>query len=908
MQTFLEETLLDLKTTYPDISKLTLVFPSKRAGAFFQKYLLEHAEKTHFSPTLVSIEEFIEDISQLKIIDSTELLFKGYTAYRELSEVTNPEPFELYLTWAQTILNDFNEIDRHLVDPNAFFNYLSAVQDIEHWYVKSERTPMMENYLAFWKLLPALYDQLVSDLVQEGIGYQGMVYRKAVEDVEHYLSARTTPAVFIGFNALNKAEQRLIQSFLTDTQNQIYWDVDSYFYKDSQHTASLFVRSYVNTWPFFEGKSIALPPSAYTAPKKITTIAAQKNMTQVQMVGHLLASFDSNKIANTAIVLADERLLIPLLYALPSSVETVNVTMGVELRQFPLYNFFERLIYVHSTPKHSYYYKEVFQLINHSVSQLFLSHPNTIKQHITESNLTTISFDTLKELAHQDDLPWITLLFQLWESKATSKIDTIITFILKIKEKVSLRRMDRIVLYELFQVMTTIKGLSEHFNYLTDTKTLLQFFQELAANHSIDFEGDAYHGLQIMGLLETRCLDFENVIMLSVNEGTLPAGKSNASYITSDMKKAFDLPRYTEKDAVYTYHFYRLLQRANDVYLLYNAFADGLNSGEKSRFLLQLEIDGHPNHEFKKLVADPSMEVHELPLKTIEKTPEFMKRMAEVAQKGFSPSALTSYIRNPLDFYYQKVLQIKELIEVEETVAYNTLGTIVHNALETLYKPLIGKTLTASGLNAMKQSVPEIIQEQFDRTFRKENYQTGKNLIIYQVAQRYVENLIALDLGEIARGSQISIIAIEKELAIDWSMEELPFPVRLHGIVDRIDQKDGALRIIDYKTGRVSPYDLHISDWEALLEDYKYSKAFQVLLYATMLEKAQFDSTTVTAGIISFKSLQEGYMPFAKKEAGSRRKDSRITEEVLQEFGQVLSTLIQEICDLNVPIVEKEVP
>ena len=905
MQSFLEETLLDLASKYEDLSKLTLVFPSKRAGAFFQRYLLKHTTKTQFSPTIVSIEQFIEEIAQLKIIDPTELLFKGYAVYKDLPEVSEPESFENYLNWAQTILNDFNEMDRYLVPQEAFFSYLSAIQDMEHWYVQEERTEMIENYLAFWKLLPSFYELLNDILSQESIGYQGMVYRKAVEDVEHYLTARTNPVVFIGFNALNTAEQRLIQSFLTKQENTVYWDIDPYFFEDTHHSASHFIRSYVTTWHYFETNPISLPKPSYAKPKRIQAIAAQKNISQVQTVGALLAELTAQQSENTAVVLADESLLVPLLYALPESIESVNVTMGVSLQQFPLYRFFEVLIHLHVSPKTTYYYKEVFQIINHPVSRLFLSHPEDIKNPISLNNLSSVSLADLVEMAHAQDKEWVQVLFQPWESSATVMVDTIIQLLVRLKDATSLARMDRIVLYEIYQLILKIKGLSEHFDHIKNPKTLLQLFQELAANQRLDFEGDAYQGLQIMGLLETRCLDFENIIMLSVNEGILPAGKSNASFITYDMKKTFELPLYTEKDAIYTYHFYRLLQRADNISLLYNSFAEGLGSGEKSRFLLQLEIDGHPNHKFTQKIADPEVGVHEISLKQIDKTPKMMKRIAAIATKGFSPSALTSYIRNPLEFYYQKILQIQELEEVEETVAYNTLGTIVHNALETLYSPLVGSRLSVTALKSALHETPNIIQQQFEASFQQEHFQRGKNLIIYQVAQRYVENLIRMDITTVQSGSELVLLGVEESLAMDWPLQTVPHTISLRGIVDRIDRLDGTLRIIDYKTGRVTPTDLYITHWEDVKEDYKYSKAFQVLVYATLLQN-NYSEETVSAGIISFKNLQEGYMPFAKKEPGSRAKDTAVTPPVLASFGSILSEVIQEICEVSQPIIEKE--
>jgi ATP-dependent helicase/DNAse subunit B len=436
---------------------------------------------------------------------------------------------------------------------------------------------------------------------------------------------------------------------------------------------------------------------------------------------------------------------------------------------------------------------------------------------------------------------------------------------------------------------------------------MLGLFSELSASTSLDFEGDAYNGLQLMGVLETRVLDFENVIITSVNEGIFPSGKSNASFITYDLKQQFNLPLYNEKDAIYTYHFYRLLHRAKNVTLLYNNNSEGINTGEKSRFIRQLEVDNIPNHTIEKRILSPQVQIKTQHLRKIEKTEAVMNRIQEIASKGFSPSALTSYIRNPLDFYFQKILKLSEFEEVEENIATNTLGTIVHDTLEVFYKPLENTFLSKEKLLEMKGRIHEQVTSEFKKTFKGGTFSKGKNLIVFEVAKRYISNFIDREITEIEAGNKIKITKIETDLTLEIAISELNFPVKIHGKVDRVDEYNGQLRIIDYKTGLVTQGDVEIIDWEDLNQDYKFSKAFQILTYALMMNK-EIPITNAEAGIISFKNLGSGFLKFGVKEkVGSRNKSQIITDETLQNFTVELKKLILEICDPNIPFTEKEI-
>ena len=430
----------------------------------------------------------------------------------------------------------------------------------------------------------------------------------------------------------------------------------------------------------------------------------------------------------------------------------------------------------------------------------------------------------------------------------------------------------------------------------------------MLSSETLDFQGEPLQGLQIMGMLESRVLDFETVIISSVNEGVLPSGKSNNSFIPFDVKLENKLPTYKEKDAVYTYHFYRLLQRAKNVYILYNTEADVLTGGEKSRFITQLELEGI--HNISHEIIAPSVPVINPNLNIVNKTADTIQRLTEVARKGFSPSSLTNYIRNPIDFYYQKLLKIREQSNVEEIVAANTLGTVVHNTLEDFYKEFIGEFLTVEKIKKLKNKIVERVTYHFTNEYKEGDITKGKNLIIFEIAKRYVSNFLELEINDLKAGNEIKIVAIEAENHVKIEISELTFPVYLTGKVDRVDEYNGVTRIIDYKTGKVENNSVEIINWKDITTDYKkYSKSFQVLMYAYMMQLSGNLSSPVEAGIISFKNLSAGVLKFSKKDkpGAYAKKETLITEETLNSFYNELKQLIIEICNKDIPFTEKEI-
>ncbi|MBU2937945.1 PD-(D/E)XK nuclease family protein [Lacinutrix sp. C3R15] len=915
MTTFILDVLKDLQNKNKDLSSILFILPSKRAGIFLKNQIAQIVNQTILSPKIISIEEFVEDLSQLKKTSNTELLFIFYKTYLEITKKEDQESFDAFSKWAQIVLQDFNEIDRYLIPQEKIFNYLSAIQDLKHWSLEEPKSDFIKKYLSFWNKLNLYYTKFTKDLLQNKTGYQGLIYREAVENIESYIQSNSNKEhVFLGFNALNAAEEVIIQELLENELAAIYWDIDSKFFDNSFHDAGLFTRQHHKNWKYFANHPFQWKTNNYTQEKNIEVFGVPKNIGQAKYIGTLLQSLQQKNasLQKTAVVLADENLLTPTLNALPPSVDALNITMGFPLQSIPLASLFEQIFQIHKKENNTFYYKDVIAIISHQFIRPLLNTNNVdiaskITNKILTNNLVYITLEQLKELAIAST-KIIDLLFAVQQNNVENILKNCSKLILTIKEDLdenkSLNKLSLEYLYRFNELFNELNNYNTKYRFITDINTLYSIYKELLSAATLDFQGEPLQGLQIMGMLESRVLDFETVIIASVNEGVLPSGKTNNSFIPFDVKIENQLPTYKEKDAVYTYHFYRLLQRAKNVYILYNTEADVLTGGEKSRFITQLELEGI--HNIKHQIITPKVEACFSECIEIEKTPAILNRLKQIAEKGFSPSSITNYIRNPIDFYYQKVLGIAEQEDVEESVAFNTLGTVVHNTLEDLYTQFKNSFLTVEALEKQKPKINERITHHFKNEYKEGDISKGKNLIIFEIAKRYVSNFINLEIEDLKKGNEIKILSLEAENRASVSIPELDFNINLTGKVDRVDLYNGITRIIDYKTGKVSNTDVEISEWEAITTDYKkYSKSFQVLLYAYMMNQQNKVNLPLEAGIVSFKNLNAGFLKFAVKEG--RKKNQLITQETLDNFEIELKKIILEICNQEINFIEKEV-
>ncbi len=915
MTSFLQEVLKSVYEKYASLENIIFILPSKRAGTFLKTKIAESSSETAFAPEIYSIETFVEKISELNYATNTQQLFELYAVYTK-DAPKQKDNFFTFSKWAQTLLQDFNEIDRYLIDAKNLFSNLSDIQEINHWSLQKEKTEMMQDYLQFWNNLDQLYTNFNKALSLQGLGHQGLVYRTACNKLSTYLAkTKEYTHIFIGFNALNSAEEKIIQTILKKSPAEIFWDIDLNFIEDPIHDAGLFIRKHFKSWDYFEKNSLNGVSNHFVSEKNIQIVGIPKNVSQAKYTGKLLQSLkneNSNLIQKTAVVLGDENLLNPVLNAIPEQIEAVNITMGYPLDKTPLNSLFSQFIELYLyRDQRGWFHKPILSFLAHpyikelthneaSVEAKGLSH--LIKQnnwtHISPRQISTIeTSDTNLSLLFHDELP-----------SPKQFVSNCLAIISALKERFLLRQNDLSLeyLYRFHKLFTQILELLQKHPFIHDLKSLQSLYRELLSSQTVDFQGDPLQGLQIMGMLESRNLDFETVIITSVNEGILPSGKSNNSFIPFDLKKILGLPTYKEKDAVYTYHFYRLLQRAQNIYILYNTEPDVLEGREKSRLISQLLTDDKVSKYITTKVVAPSIRPSIQDLEVIHKSDSLLTLIRAHARKGFSPTSLSNYIRNPIDFYKRNILGIDDVVEVEENVAANTFGTIIHDTLEDIYTPFIGKFLSQKELIEVRRTVKKLVKYHFAKIYRDGDISHGKNLIAFQVAVRYVENYLDLEIEE-TKKHQIKILGLEEKLHTELDIPELNFPIKLKGKLDRIDEKDGVLRIIDYKTGKVNSKNVEIIDWPEIITDYDYSKAFQLLCYALMYNDKR-SINNIESGIISFKNLSPGLLKFATKDTPrSRKKNTSITQETLSIFQKELKNLILKICSAEIPFTEKEV-
>lgn len=905
MQSFISETLEDIQKTTKSFENVVVILPSQRAKMFLKQELKDKIG-VGFLPEILNIEQFIHQISEIQKVDSIQLLFYFYEVYKKIEK--NPDSFDVFSSWAFTVLQDFNEIDQHLVDSKEIFTYIKDIERLKKWSVNGtfQETDLIKNHHSFLEKLYQYYKAFYQFLLSENVGYQGVLYRESCKKIHQYLEkTKHKKFVFIGFNALNKSEEFLFQKILENGNADIYWDIDTAFL-NSNHQAGNFIRKYQTSWKYFEKHPLKTIGNTFSSEKNIQIIGAAKNNTQVKYIAEILEN--TSNFNKTALVLSDENLLPITLNSLPKNINGVNITMGYPLKDVPATKLFLSVFQLFLTQEklqkslvNEFYYKDVIRLLKHPFVIKFIPNIDVFITSISKENSLFISQKDLES----------SLIFQSNEVKSRILelfspflsmdvfIENILSFILLLKETADVLQKE--YLFRFFTTFTQLNTLQKRFSFFKDLKTFSIFFKQIIAAETISFQGEPLQGLQLMGMLETRVLDFETIILASANEGVLPASKQQHSFIPFDVKIAFDLPTYKEKDAIFSYHFFRLIQRAKNIYILYNTEQDHFGSGEKSRFVTQLEL---MKTDIIKKIVTPKMLSQPITLKEISKNQAVLNKLELFAKSGISPSSLTSYLHNPIQFYKQKILKIKEFDDVEETIAHNTLGTVVHETLDELYKPFIGKYLAESDIVEMGKIANDLVVKHFKTHFKNGNIFTGKNRLIFEVAKRFVSNFLAKEKELLKdKNNHLKIIATEQQLETEIHIDGFDFPFKIHGNVDRIDEFNGVLRIIDYKTGKVIKQNLKASNFENLKEE-KYHKAVQVLMYAFLFTKSNnYDfSKPLHAGIYSFNNLNEKFL--AVNFGSGKNTENTISQEKLGEFLEILKTYINEIFTLEIAFTE----
>lgn len=901
MRSFLSQVAKHLVQNHPQLDGLVLVLPSNRAATFLSNALSKAISQPMLLPRLLSIETFITELSALQPTTPHELPIHLYDAYLSL----NPEPAANYLeflSWGQTLLNDFDEIDRYLTRHNQLFDYLTAADEIKSWYLKPKnQTPLVQQHFNFLRELKGLYHTLEQKLDKDNLGYQGKRYRQAVANLPTYLE--DNPRLhygFIGFNAFNTAEETIVKKLLEAGTITLYWDLDPYFKPDGIHDANYFIKNHTKKWDTATAAHWFSADDSYLSEKNIQITGVPKNSSQANYVGSLLHQLSEEiAAAPVALVLSDESLLPLVLHAIPKTVENINVTMGYPLGNTESFQLIHQLLALCSRSSRLAFTRQEMQtLFSNPFFQSYVNQRNAsgsayILNRIQQQNYSSLTRQQLADLL-PNSLEALRLFIVEQIPKTASFIGLLKNLITHLgpKFKADGNTLEVQALQTITTILDTFQDITEKKNYLQLLANSEPLFHALCKNKSLDLKGNPFKGLQIMGMLETRCLDFETVIIMSINEGILPAGKTQNSFIPLDAKIEFGLPTYKEKDAVYTYHFYRLLQRARQIFITYNTETDVLEGGEKSRLIAQLLTDENINPYITHTISSPDIPISPTSTVQVQKTEGLITALTELCENGLSPTSLSTYIEDPYAFYKRYILNIDEPQPVTNTIAPNLFGTIIHDTLEELYAPFLNKRLTADQLKKTKEDVNRVVQQQFAKTYSDSSIDHGQNLIVYQVLVRYIQNQLDYEIQQCQK-HDIVLLGLEQKLEAFLKVTGLDKTIKIKGKLDRVDRYDGHIRILDYKTGNVVSSNVLISSFEEVVTQKQKNKAFQLLCYALMYSKT-IGNQPLLAGIIPIKNMGNGILQFGLKTSGKpSNRNPIIDQHVLDQFEEALIGLIR---------------
>jgi len=919
-KTFIEELIDKLLIDYTrNFSQLCIITPNRRAQVFIKNYLQEKGIPM-LLPTLFSIDDFIQHLSPYTILDNIDLSFELYLVYKEL-EGEDAQPFEHFIKWATVLINDFNEIDMHLGDANALFNYLSDDYAIREWNLGiKDLTDFQKNYLAFFHKLNDYYQYFTQRILSQNTAYNGLAYRYVAENIQELMQEQHwNKLIFAGFNALTLSEEKIIRSLYESKQAELIWDVDEYYFSDKNQEAGLFLRKYAS-WYKFDKDTIA---KHFQNPKEINVIAVPKEIGQAKIASELLKNnLNTKDLNNTALVLADENLLVAVLNSLDKDVLTeTNVTMGYPLKNTAahlLFRLFLKMQFVgqrqqklRSQSHLRFLNEDLIQVLTNPLMADFFGKNTEIISAVQKQLYWTPT--ELQVLFNKTTTLDTLFLFVDFENNAKKAInffqDFIKEFFLHYQEadsNLQLRYSSDREAFVLYSHM--LNRLTDRINKYGFPINLQEFkivFEQLIGNQNQAFHGEPLKGLQLMGLLETRILDFENLIILSVNEDILPSGKMSNSFIPVDIKRIFKLPTYTEKNAIFAYHFYRLLQRAKNVHLLYSTTAAKLVGGEKSRFITQLSLElfeynplsdfKETLYNFKEIKPENRFDI------SIEKDISVQERLLAIAKKGFSPTAINTYISCPLKFYFKHILRVEEPKDEKSFIDDRMVGNIIHHTLETLYKPFVGKAVNIDDLSKMKEQLLDEIQTQAKLEAKGQLLDSGQNLLAIKGIERYLEEFFAEEkksLKEnIKKGGSLIILGVEQTLKKKIILPEKGIEIKVAGNADRIDRWNRKVRVLDYKTGYVDPKALKKMEFDELFLDSKHEKTLQLLTYVWLL-KDDYPKDDLQSGIIALRNVHNHYIFL------SDSSEESLSKESLTIFESNLLEFFNELFDEKIPFVQ----
>ncbi|MDY5968582.1 MAG: PD-(D/E)XK nuclease family protein [Bacteroidales bacterium] len=897
MDTFLQEVAQRLIHDNPDdLSRTLVVFNNRRPILFLKQELTRAmAKKAYFLPRMMSMDDMVASLGHLKILPHEFLLFELYEVHRQVGvPKTNDEPFEDFMTLGETMLGDFSAIDLYRVDAEKLFGNLHDLKAIGEWSIEEPTlTPFQKRYLEFYTSLLKYYKGLRERLCKKGKAYSGMAYREVADHIEETVQMLPYQHVyFVGFSVLSQCEKAIIQCLVRQGKATLLADGDNYYFNDLQQEAGLFLRKLQDISPekfFF--------PDNFLQPKRLSIVACPEDVLQAKYAGQRLCEWlqgGDKDLQQTCVVLADESLLLPMLNSLPPTVDKANVTMGLPYTFSWLNTLVLTLMHMHRDQRDgAFYYRHVVSLLGDEHMELLTEKPllrDKLQTYFVQNKWVYLKKEDL--LLHLQSLGVKTeaIAFLFDEADASNAIACclrLMALFAALPQTKDDAEMHETIACGL-EVLNHLQTLQETYHYFSSLATLEKVYTRLSKRRNIAFFGEPLQGLQILGVLETRCLDFKRLIVLSANEGVIPSGRSVSTLIPFSLKHAYGLPTYQESDAVYAYHFYRMLQRAQDITLVYQMATDGLRNGEASRFLLQLKHELLPLHgnivaEEHTLSVDSSVRPLESLLR-VEKDDKVMEKLRELANGGFSPSALNIYRACPLRYYTNYMLDVREEREMEESFDAHELGTFVHEILHDIYDQDADGVVRVSTLKAALGDIDDMIQCKFEEKYRQGRNADGMNYYYRNVAREQISALLEKEVSLLARGDTLQMVQMEQN-----TKARLADGVFVKGIADRIDRLNGQLRVIDYKTGMVEAKELNYrSDTNKPASD----KWFQVLTYAWLIsQQRKVENETLQCGIYPLNNLRESFTPaiWDGKDLFDQTDISRFEEMLKQVVDDILN-------------------
>ena len=944
MESFLKLVAADLyKHTEGNLAHTAVVFPNKRAGLFFNEYLAQESDSPIWSPAYVSISELFRSLSPWEVGDPVKLVCELYKIFRR--ETQSTETLDDFYFWGEMLISDFDDADKNRVDTDKLFSNLQDLRNImdDYTFIDDEqeeairqffqnfsierRTALKERFISLWNVLGNIYKGFRESLASQNIAYEGMMYRHVIE----HLDVDKLPYekyVFVGFNVLNKVEHTLFTQLKDAGKAVFYWDYDEFYMKENRqavtHEAGEFIRRNLRDFPSpLSGELF----KNLSKPKEVHYIASSTENAQARYLPQWIRNNLTTPEKETAVVLCNEALLQPVLHSLPAEVKHVNITMGFPLSQTPVYSFLITLLELHTHgfnfKSGRYTFQSVVTLLKHPYTRQLTGQAELLEKELTRNN----RFYPLPGELGKDE--FLTQLF----TPLSGNLNLCIRLSETLQQVASIYQantsgtedtdaFNQLYRESLFKAYTTInrfRTLIEEDELTVQSETFRRLLVKVLSTTNIPFHGEPAIGMQVMGVLETRNLDFRHLVLLSVNEGQLPKSGGDSSFIPYNLRKAFGMTTIEHKIAVYAYYFYRLLQRAERITLMYNTSSDGLNRGEWSRFMLQFLIEWP--HPITRQFLEAGQSPQGTSSITVEKTPDVMRRMQSLfdvrtnPKAKFSPSALNYYLDCPLKFYYRYVAGLSAPDEVSAEIDSATFGSIFHYAAEHIYKDLTthGKVINKEALETLLRNEVKL-QDYVDTAFKKLFFNVPQNekpeyngvqLINSAVIARYLKQLLQNDL----RYAPFTFIASEMEVdePIDIQTPKGVIKSRIGGIIDRMDSKDGTLRIVDYKTGGDADTPPHVES--LFIPDKKRSNyVFQTFLYAAIMCRKQPTMKIAPALLYIHRAATETYSPVIQM--GEPRKPKEAVEDFSKyekEYRERLQGLLEEIFNPEKSFTQTEI-